>query len=184
MEIQYRKELPKLMRSLNLPMTAVECGVAEAFFSADLLRGGIKQLYMVDNWGTIEGQKGDGGSPQSWHDKNYSDALARVKEFGDKAIILKGMSHEMAKEVPDNSLGLVYLDGDHSYEGVMTDLSNWFAKVVKGGIISGHDFKATEYGVEKAVYTFTEFIGSGVSKVYTIPENKDEDAGFWFQKLI
>lgn len=182
MQIRYRRELPELMRQLDLPMIAAEIGCAESLHAADLLRNGIEQLFLVDNWGCIPDQKGDGGSPQSWHEDNYKQTLDRMQPFGQRAIILKGMSAEMAKQVPDESLGLVYLDGDHSYEGVITDLITWFPKLVNGGIMSGHDFRAKEYGVEKAVYDFT-YKNIDVSVVYTIPEDKDEDAGFWFQKL-
>lgn len=164
------------MRDLKLPMTAVEIGCAEGLFSNDLLTGGIEKLYMVDNWGTISGQKGDGGFEQEWHNKNYQDAVKRVERFGDKAVILRGMSDAMSIHVPDNSLGLVYIDCDHSYEGVFKDLSVWIHKLVDGGIMAGHDYLARQYGVKKAVADFTH----GKFTVYLIPEDKDEDAGFYF----
>lgn len=183
MQIRYRTELPELMRRLGLPMVAVECGVAEGFFSADLLRLGIEKLYSVDVWQTIKNQKGDASQPQEWHDKNYSDTLLRLKEYGDKSIILKGMSHEMAKMVPDNSLGLASLDGDHSKEGVMTDLNAWFPKLVKGGIMASHDYMMSEYGVRQAFEEFCSKNASQVSKIYLLMENKREDAGGYFFKL-
>lgn len=180
MNIKYRTELPDFMRELNRPMTAAELGVAEGYNSADLLANGLEKLYLVDTWATIPGQQGDGGHPQEWHDKNYEAAIERVKPYGEKAIFLRGMSTEMAKYVPDNSLGLLYLDGDHSYMGVVSDLVTWFPKVVNGGIIAGHDFLAVEYGVQMAVLDFCRFRFN----VHTIHEDKNEDAGFWFIKNV
>lgn len=176
--IKYRVQLPTLMRKLNLPLRAVECGVAEGFNSADLLRNGIEYLYMVDNFGTIPTAKGDGASGQSWHDSNMNKALERVAPFAGKFRLLKGISWEMADKVENNSLGLVYLDAGHSYEDVKKDLEAWFPKLVDGGVMAGHDYLASQYGVKQAV---TEF-ARGRYMVNTIYENKDEDAGFYFIK--
>ena len=177
MEIQHRTELVKLMEFYDLPLTAAEIGVAEGYNSADLLNSGIEKLYMVDAWQTLN-QKGDGAFSQEWHAENYSKATERVKKFGNKAIILRGLSTEVCAHVPDNSLGLLYIDCDHSYDGVMNDLKAWWPKVVECGIISGHDYLNAAYGVYKAVHDFTE----GLIEIHLIPENKHDDAGFYFIK--
>jgi len=60
--IKHRSDLYKL-----LPEDSViaELGVAEGYFSADILRwANVKKLYCVDAWGKIEGQTGDGNNPQ------------------------------------------------------------------------------------------------------------------------
>lgn len=171
MVINHRIDLCKII-DLSLPVA--ELGCAEGLFSADMCRWGIPMLYMVDNWATIPGQRGDGGFDQAWHDENYRQAMDRVKDY--KVTVLRGLTHEMAAKVPDESLGMVYLDADHSYEGVMRDLKAWYPKVVKGGVIAGHDYLMKHYGVFEAVKDF------GITPVYTIYENQIEDAGFYFYK--
>lgn len=178
MEINYRAQLPELMRYLNLPMIAVEIGVASGLFSRDLLVAGIEKLYSVDAWRTLN-QSGDAASSQQWHNDNYDNTVKLLTTFGEKSIILRGLCNEMAKEVPDNSLGLVYLDGDHSYEGVMSDISNWYCKLVDGGIIATHDYLNTAYGTEKA---FTEFAAQHGLEIHLLCENKAEDAGAYIIK--
>lgn len=168
--------MPDLLRYLNLPMIACECGVAEGFHSHDLLVNGIEKLFMVDLWEHQPKMRGDGNNPQYWHDNNFSQAKRRVKEYYDKVVILRGKSIEMANRVEDESLGLLYIDADHSYNGVMGDLNAWVPKVRIGGVVAGHDYLALEYGVNQAV---TEFC-SGRYEVITIPEDKKEDAGFYF----
>lgn len=37
------------------------------------------------------------------------------------------------------NIDLLFVDGDHSYAGVMNDLSSWYPNVVKGGYIIMHD---------------------------------------------
>ena len=138
MEIQHRSQLVDLMRFHNLPLIGAELGVAEGLFSRDLLVAGLDKLYSVDTWGTLD-QKGDGGSPQEWHDKNYENVIELMKPFVGKSILLRGVTYLIRREVPDESLGLVYIDADHSYIGVQRDIHTWYPKLVKGGIMAFHD---------------------------------------------
>ncbi len=178
MEIKHRAQLGELIKHCQVQMVAAELGCAEGFFSKDLLSMGLNKLYMVDNWGTIDGVTGDGNSPQDWHDKNYRDAISRVGIFEDKFEILRGLTHEMAKYVKDGSLGLLYIDACHTYEAVFKDLSIWYDKVQVGGIIAGHDYLNPSYGVKPAVHDFV----NGRFEIHTIEENHRDDAGFWFIK--
>lgn len=181
MQIQYRRDLPLLLKELNMLGDAVEVGCAEGNFSADLLRNGIPKLFMVDVWDHVPKVKGDANSSKYWHEQNFQRAKQQVKPFGDRAVILRGFSVDMANKVPDDSLTLVYLDADHSWEGVMSDLHAWFPKLKKGGIVAGHDYLASEYGVKQAVEDFCSKDGY---EIHLIPEDKAEDAGFYFFKTI
>lgn len=183
MTIQYRRDLPRLLEELNMLGDAIEVGVAEANHSADLLRNGMDKLFLVDSWNHIPKIRGDGNNHQQWHEQNFAKARRQVKEFGDRAVILRGFSVDMASHVDDDSLSLVYLDADHSYNGVMTDLNTWFPKLKKGGVMSGHDYLASEYFVKQAVEDFANKIGMPISNIITIPEDKKEDAGFYFIKM-
>ena len=60
-------------------------------------------------------------------------------------------SVELAKSVLDKSIDFVFVDGDHSYDSVRTDIDAWIPKVVGGGAMAGHDFTPSHPGVEKAV---------------------------------
>jgi len=173
--IKHRSQLPQLLKDLKLPLVAAELGVAEGYLSNDFLEGGLERLYMVDAWATLMGP-GDGANSQAWHDSNMKNALARVAKHGEKAVILRGLTEDMAELVPDGSLGLLYLDAGHLYHEVLNDLKVWYPKVCEGGIIAGHDYMNSAYGVFNAVQDFTR----GKFTVHTIPENKAEDAGFIF----
>lgn len=56
-------------------------------------------------------------------------------------------------EVADGSLDFVFIDADHSYDGVSTDIAHWAPKVRRGGMIYGHDIDRGEFfaGVRRAV---------------------------------
>lgn len=175
--IKYRSDLNKII-DLSLPV--VEVGVAEGRFSLDILKWGIPRLYLVDLWESTPTIWGTASYPDEWHNKNFEMAQLLTRDYQDKVVFLKGPSVEMAKQVPDESLGMCYIDACHSYECVLSDLEAWYPKVKPGHIIAGHDFLQQEYGVRKAVLEFTK--KNKIFEVLTITENKTEDAGFYFRK--
>lgn len=181
MEIKYRNELGKLLNHFGLSGPAVEIGVAEGRH-AEILASHpeITKLYLIDAWRTLP-QKGDGGYDQQWHDKNYTEVQQRVSKHKDKVVLLRGMSNEMVKEIPADSLVLAYVDCDHTYEGCLNDLIRVYDKVKKGGIIAGHDYKNHAYGVYRAVNDFVTILDVAPS-IHVIEEDESPMASFWFQK--
>lgn len=85
--------------------------------------------------------------------------------------VLKGDSSSILRSFPDNTFDMIYIDGDHSYEGVKKDLHAALLKVKPGGWIMGHDFginpeKARnmyEFGVERAVREMCRQFDQGVT---------------------
>lgn len=175
MIVRIREDLKKI---IDLTLPAAEIGVASGEFSRDILSWGVPRLYMVDLWSHQENVFGDGSSSQEWHDINYENALKLTAQFGDKGIILRGKSVEMAAYVPDESLGFIHLDANHDYDNVLADLEAWFPKLVRGGVMSGHDYLNEDYGVRDAVRRFT----LNKYHVYTIPDIDKDHSGFWFKK--
>ncbi len=52
----------------------------------------------------------------------------------------RGESTEAAEMFPAGAFDLVYLDADHTYDGICNDLDAWLPRVRDGGWMSGHDF--------------------------------------------
>lgn len=176
MDIKYRNDLHRLLPDNTI---AAEVGVAEGQFSRDILVWPcIAKLYSVDTWATIKGQRGDGGNDQAWHDANYKKAKELLKPFGDRSVILRGLSVDMSAQIQDDSLGFINIDSDHSYDGVKADLAAWWPKLKVGGVIAFHDYEMAHYGVKTAV---TEF-AKGKYEIHLLPENKPEDAGCFLIK--
>ncbi len=178
MKINSRTQIVELMKHFNLPLIAAEVGVAEGRLSKELLDWGIEKLYLIDIWEKVPFIKGCGSFEQSWHDDNYNLVLEKIKGREDKVVILKGFSYKMADKIPDNSVGLVYIDGDHTYEGARADIDSYWSKLVKGGIMAFHDAANPTYGIRDALYDFTKGVGVNI-----LEENGAiENIGAWIQK--
>ena len=70
-------------------------------------------------------------------------------KYGNRLIPIQGNSYLVAKEIPDNSLDLVFIDADHSYGAVKKDIIAYAPKLKEGGLLTGHDIDYP--GVNKAV---------------------------------
>lgn len=61
-------------------------------------------------------------------------------------------SPEAADLYEDESLDFVWLDGDHSVEGMEKDVPAWLSKIKPGGYYGGHDYApSSDNGVHPAV---------------------------------
>jgi len=88
-------------------------------------------------------------------------AHVRLDEYKHKIKWMKIKSADAAMLIANNSLDFVYIDGSHTYESVAEDISLYYPKVKRGGLLSGHDY---DYGsVKRAV---DEFINKQNLKLY------------------
>lgn len=159
MEINSRVQVVELMKHLKLPLVAAEVGVAEGRLSKELLDLGMEKLYLIDIWEKVPFIKGCASFDQSWHEGNYKSVLEKIAHRKDDVIILKGFSYKMAEQIPDDSLGMVYIDGDHTYEGARADIDSFWPKLVEGGLMFFHDAVNPTYGIRDAMHDFTKGVG-------------------------
>lgn len=179
MTIQKRGQLIDLLHHFGVPLKVVEVGVAQGLFAQETYNNwNVEHLFLVDLWERMPFIDGCASFEQEWHDQNYKEVL---NYFGlkDNVTILKGFSHKMANEIPNESLGLVYIDSDHSYNGCKADIQSWWSKLVPGGIMAFHDYANGAYGVNRAVIEFVK----GESNVHRIEEDgQTENIGAWIRK--
>jgi predicted O-methyltransferase YrrM len=64
--------------------------------------------------------------------------------YGDQWHFSQLKSADLAAEIQPGSLDLIFVDGDHSYEGVRADWLNYRDKVRVGGLVLFHDYCNTE----------------------------------------
>ena len=64
--------------------------------------------------------------------------------------MIRSKSQYVAPSFEDHSIDAIYIDGDHTYKGVKTDINAWIDKVKIGGLIAGDDFNQFK-GTKRAV---------------------------------
>ena len=142
-----------------------EIGVFRGEFAKSLLdMYDPRVFYMIDPWeGQIYSGDVDGNNMCCVEGdacyKAVSDAFACVSA----ARIIRKYSYAITNEdIPPNSLDLIYIDGDHSYQGVSMDLKLALTLVKPRGFICGHDYTMNfektknnyDFGVKQAVTEF------------------------------
>lgn len=81
----------------------------------------------------------------------YEELVEKIKKYGNRAELLRRTTTEAARIVLDESLDFIFIDADHSREGVTADINNWSPKVKPEGWIIGHDYKPHPYPVSMVV---------------------------------
>lgn len=149
-----RGHLAELFAELGFKVGA-EIGVAEGFFSEVICGANVnlEKHYCVDLWDTYFR-----GSTKLKNREMQDDAYRQAQEnLADFPVeFIRESSATAHWRIPDNSLDYIYIDGDHSFDYVMTDLIWWSRKVRPGGIVSGHDaYRFRGAGVVDAVSAYT-----------------------------
>jgi len=106
----------------------------------------IKFLYLVDPYWKVD---------VTDYTKIKMFSLELLSEFNDKIQFIFKDSKEAIEYVPDN-LDYIYIDGDHTYDGVKSDIELYYPKVKSGGLFGGHDYTLKSMGLVQAVKEFGE----------------------------
>ena len=177
-----KRDSKDIMYLVEKGTVGAEIGVWKANTSANFVKRGVKELHLVDAW-SVEvykegtGETGEWGSYENYlqrykqvtgganeeqfkayYDKTYKDVVRRFKQMPHVHVHRMPSDDWFAKQ-EDNILDWIYLDGNHSYAGVLRDLYNALRVVKKGGVILGDDYawpfqKHGKPGVTAAVDQF------------------------------
>jgi hypothetical protein len=130
---------------------AIEIGVAKGSYSKIIYNWGFKKLYLCDAWREYKDQDGR-LTPQSTCNKWIEDLITYFKSK--PVIFVIEDSVKAASHFDNNFFDFIYIDADHSYEGVKADLNAWYDKCKIGGLFAGHDILTKNTGVKKALDEF------------------------------
>jgi len=90
-------------------------------------------------------------------DRIYREFLENSRPYPFVEVV-RLSSAEASTQFETESIDLLFVDADHSFDQVLLDIRNWFGKVKVGGVIAGHDYP--KFDVDRAVHTHFSSVGS------------------------
>lgn len=134
----------------ELVMAEIGCYVGD---STEIFAKNFKKVFAIDPW-----KNGyDDGDPASYqHDMKIIEAqFDEMFLKYDNISKIKMKSLEACEHFKGVPLDFVYIDGLHTFAGVVEDILNWTPQI-RGLFIGGHDYQAKFQGTIDAVNSFGE----------------------------
>jgi len=121
-------------------LTGIEVGTDVGAHAESLLTNcDIQKLYLVDTW-------------ENDYCRGYCEG--RLSRWFHKIELLKGRSLEMQKKFLTNTFDFIYLDQQHDYQSVKSDLVGWWEKLKTGGIMALRNYAESNTELKKAADEF------------------------------
>jgi hypothetical protein len=169
MKIEIFENRESMIRTmLKEGMVGCELGVFAGEFAESLLRRNPKQLTLIDCWnspdGTLFSGDVDGNNGVSLSQEYLYGLVVSRFSHCPHVHVVKGWTYDTIPQISDASLDYVYIDADHSYEGMKRDLKLIRSKLKPDGLLMGHDYEMNfakakipwKFGVQQAVDEFCQ----------------------------
>lgn len=120
-------------------------GASACCFGAAMVKKGDGKLICIDTWNNDAMSE---GNRDTW-----VEFQKNTQKYGDFIIPTRGFSTEVIDQVSEQieKLDVLFIDGDHSYEGVKADWDSYRKLLGAGSIVIFHDYGWAE-GVKKVVH--------------------------------
>lgn len=143
------EELQWLYNTAKTKENILEVGSWKGRSTSALLSGCKGIVTSVDTW---KGSQDDRDSTK-WMAKQEDVFETFKKNVGHfkNLNIHRAESTIAAKDYLDEYFDMIFIDAEHTYEGVKSDIEAWLPKVKKDGLICGHDYVLSWMNVIKAV---------------------------------
>ncbi len=149
--------IPQFIKENNYKIGA-EVGIAFGTHSMTMLQEtGLEKLYSIDPFKHFPKSIYPDGMnlEQDYFNVLHFIVKKRLEVFGERSELIRKRSIDAASQFEDNSLDIIYFDGNHTYNNVIAELRLYYPKIKPGGIISGDDYgNSSHTGVKKAVDQF------------------------------
>ena len=138
-----------MLMELQQPRNFVELGTHWgvsycACCQAVVATGSKTRCYAVDTWA--------GDADAGFYGQEvYEDLKAHHQQYESFSKLLRMTFDDALRDIADNSVDLLHIDGLHSYEAVRRDYETWLPKVSNRGLVLFHDTMVTDrgFGVHK-----------------------------------
>ena len=157
----------KFLQKLPKGGVAVEIGVWQGEFSPTILELiKPKKLVLIDPWAHISDDSHSeafvGRTRKAKMDKIFDKVVKRfdAEITAGQVSMIRDFSVPALEKFEAKSISFAYVDGDHSYEGVKSDLVALFPKMKTGGIMAFDDYHRRGWWGDGVIRAINEFLGA------------------------
>ena len=168
------RELVPILKQLGVK-NGIEIGVDEGLTSRHFLKELPElKLYGVDPYAQYVDWNGN-ELDQNGRNNTFEMAINRLEPYSDRYVLYRSTSDDAVEKFEDDGYDFIFIDGLHEYDQLKKDCHNYWSKVKKGGVFSGHDYMSIA-GVRKAVDEFAKEVGA--TPIH-LPE---KDVWYWIKE--
>jgi len=136
-------------------------GASSCFIAAGIKKVEINsKLYCIDTWQNDSMTEGNRDT--------YTEFLKNTSKYNELIFPIRSSSVGASKMF-DEKIDFLFIDGDHSYEGVKSDVDAWLPKLNAGALVIFHDSGWAE-GVKKVI----------TEDIKPIIQNEDSLPNMWW----
>lgn len=111
----------------------LEVGSAHGYSAVVMALAGAHQVVAVDDH-----------NGQTWLGDTHAAMVTNLAAYGvkDTVVIIRGRSQDVLPQLGREGarFGLIFIDGDHGYDGVKADVTNALPLLEPGGTLAVHDY--------------------------------------------
>ena len=149
-EVNNRYDIHKLINSSDFSGSYVEIGVAKGVFTKYICENtSLSKLMLVDPYKNFDTKDFLDSMNYLEMESLLNSCKNNLFNYRHRVKFIRKTSTDAISEIDDNSVDVVYIDGNHAYTFVLDDLKNYWPKLRSGGIMFGDD--VYEYSENKDV---------------------------------
>lgn len=149
-KLETKYDIHKIIQAFNLTGTYVEIGVARGVFTEYILNNtGLTKYLLVDPYKNFTLDEYTDGMNYYNMDEELRICKDNLSKYSQDIQFIRKTSSEAAHMIADESIDVVYIDGNHAYDYVMEDMRTYWSKIRSGGVMFGDDLY--EYSDDKDV---------------------------------
>lgn len=143
--LQYLCRFYQVSGDLKMIEIGSHMGESTGMFAATQM---FNEIHAIDPHSGVEEFNDISG--WTW-DQVQQEFYNNIRHYKDVIYYHQDFSYNIVDGFSNDYFDFIYVDGDHSYDGVKRDLTEFLPKLKKGGIIAGHDWVVEWPGVQTAV---------------------------------
>ena len=142
-----------------------EIGVHQAHNAEYIFKNfNIEKMYLIDPYIPYDAIAPEFMNTKELHQAHKEIAQKKLEPFKDRCVWLEDLSQNVLHLIDDESVDIVYVDGEHSHKATLLDMNNYYDKIKDGGLMVCYDWQEPE--VKRATMDFC--INKNIEFYYSI----------------